>query len=159
MSIQELSSDDLQSYIAQLRNMGTNIQSHGVAFYFVHGFVFFFAWILFALVQIFSARYFKHKWETNMVVHAASGSLITFATMFWGFWAIKLKTINNAAKNNVSSPLQQGSGLHDYGGIATALIAIPLLVTGFIPFFRRWQAGSGATTLMRLRDVHKVSEK
>jgi len=80
--------------------MGTNIHNtateHGVPFFFVHGFVFFFAWIVFALVQIFSARYFKYKWETNMVVHTASGSLITFATMFWGFWAIKIKTINVA---------------------------------------------------------------
>jgi hypothetical protein len=74
--------------------MGTNIKgSTGVAFYFVHGYVFFFAWIIFSLFQIFSARYFKHKWETNMVFHAASGSLITFATMFWGFWAIKIKGI------------------------------------------------------------------
>ena len=157
MSIQELSSDDLQSYVAQLRTMGTNVQSHGLPFFFAHGFVFFFVWIIFALVQIFSARYYKHKWETNMVVHAASGSLITFATMFWGFWAIKLKGINAAALANVSSPLAQGSGLHDYGAISTALIAVPLIITGFIPYFRRWQADKGATTLMRLRDVHKVS--
>ena len=90
MEFQDLSTDDLQSYIGQLRTMGTTIKgAKGVSFYFVHGFVFWFAWIIFAFVQIASARYYKHKWETNMVVHAASGTLITFATMFWGFWAIK----------------------------------------------------------------------
>jgi hypothetical protein len=40
-----------------------------------------------------------------MVVHAASGSLITFASMFWGFWAIKMKGINAAVMANTSSPL------------------------------------------------------
>jgi len=141
--------------------MGTNVKG-SVSFYFAHGYVFFFAWIIFALVQIFSARYYKHKWETNMVVHAASGSLITFATMFWGFWAIKMKGITAAMDNKNSgkspTPLSQGSGLHDYGAISTALIAVPLLITGFIPYFRRWQADKGATTLMRLRDLHKVSK-
>jgi hypothetical protein len=140
--------------------MGTTIKGNkGVAFYFVHGFVFFFVWIFFAFIQIASARYFKHKWETNMVVHAASGSLITFATMFWGFWALKLKGIDVIARTQDKTPTQSGSGLHDYGAIATALMAVPLLITGFIPYFRRWQADSGATTLVRLRDLHKVSEK
>lgn len=35
------------------------------------------------------------------------------------------------------------------------LMSVPLVLTGFIAYFRRWQAGSGATFLMRLRDVHK----
>jgi hypothetical protein len=30
----------------------------------------------------------KDKWETNMVLHTAFGMLITFTTMFWGFWKI-----------------------------------------------------------------------
>jgi len=91
-----------------------------------------------------------------MVVHAASGSLITFATMFWGFWAIKMKGINVAQRTANLSPTAAGGALHDYGGIIAALVAVPLLITGFIPYFRRWQADKGATTLMRLRDVHKV---
>ena len=122
----------------------------------MHGFVFFFAWIVFALVQIFSGRYYKHKWETNMVVHTASGSLITLATMFWGFWSITQKGFANG-QAQAGAPLAKGSGLHDYGAISTALIAVPLAITGFIPYFRRWQADKGATTLVRLRDVHKVS--
>ena len=92
MEYQDLSTDDLQSYIGQLRTQGMTVKG-SVSFFFVHGFVFFFAWIFFAFIQIASARYFKHKWETNMVVHAASGSLITFATLFWGFWAVKIKGI------------------------------------------------------------------
>jgi hypothetical protein len=122
-----------------LRTRGDTVKgSKGVSFFFVHGFVFFFAWIFFAFIQIASARYFKHKWETNMVVHAASGSLITFATMFWGFWALKLKGIDVIARTQDVTPLQQGSGLHDYGGITVALMAVPLVITGFIPYFRRW---------------------
>jgi len=39
--------------------------------------------------------------------------------------------------------------------MSVPLMAVPLMLTGFIAYFRRWQAGSGATTLMRLRDVHK----
>ena len=159
MEFQDLSTDDLQSYIGQLRTMGTTIKgAKGVSFFFVHGFVFFFAWIFFAFIQIASARYYKHKWETNMVVHAASGTLITFATMFWGFWALKMKGIDVITRVNEKgvTPLEQGSGLHDYGGIAVALMAVPLVISGFIPYFRRWQADSGATTLVRLRDIHKV---
>lgn len=34
-------------------------------------------------------------------------------------------------------------------------MGVPLLLTGFIAYFRRWQAGSNATLLMRLRDIHK----
>jgi hypothetical protein len=98
-----------------------------------------------------------------MVVHAASGSLITFATLFWGFWAVKIKGIQVikrvqglVAAGEPTRAGTSGSGLHDYPGIATAIMAVPLLVTGFIPYFRRWQADSGATTLVRLRDLHKV---
>jgi hypothetical protein len=89
-----------------------------------------------------------------MVLHAASGSLITFATMFWGFWSIQKKTINLNVGGN---PLAKGSALHSLSGVMVALMALPLVVTGFIPYFRRWQAESGSTTLMRLRDFHKVS--
>jgi len=83
-----------------------------------------------------------------MVVHAATGSLITFATLFWGFWALRLKGIhvnqriinhnNNPNLTPITKPGDVGSGLHDYPAIATAMMAVPLLVTGFIPFFRRW---------------------
>jgi len=72
-----------------------------------------------------------------MVVHAASGTLITFATMFWGFWAINDKGIANG-QAQAANPLAKGSGLHDYGAISTALIAVPLMISGFIPYFRRW---------------------
>ena len=158
MEFQNLSVDDLQSYATQLRMMGTK-EKTSMSFFFAHGFVFFFAWIFFALIQIFSARYYKHKWETNMVVHTASGCLITFATMFWGFWAVKLKSIKVIDKvnaNNVTSAGMQGSGLHDYPGIATALMAVPVMISGFIPYFRRWQADGGATQLVNLKDFHKV---
>jgi len=80
-----------------------------------------------------------------MVVHAASGSLITFATMFWGFWAVKIKGIQVIKRvqglvvaSEASRAGTSGSGLHDYEGIAVAIMAVPLLVTGFIPYFRRW---------------------
>jgi hypothetical protein len=33
----------------------------------------------------------RDKWETNMVLHTAFGMLISFATIFWGFWAINVK--------------------------------------------------------------------
>jgi hypothetical protein len=73
--------------------MGKNLKigSNGngtISFFFVHGWIFFVAWIVFGVFQIATARYMKHKWETNMVLHAASGTLITFATAFWGFWSI-----------------------------------------------------------------------
>jgi hypothetical protein len=78
----------------------------------------------------------KHKWETNMVLHAASGTLITFATMFWGFWAIKIKTINvNVGTGN---PLAKGTALHSLSGVMVSLMAVPLVISGFVPYFRRW---------------------
>ena len=76
---------------------------------------------------------------------------------------MKIERIPAAMENKISgkSPtaLSNGSGLHDYSGIVVALMAVPLMITGFIPYFRRWQADKGATTLMRLRDLHKVSKK
>ena len=48
--------------------------------------------------------------------------------------------------------------LHSYSGIMAALFALPLVISGFIPFIRRWQAKEGATYLVRMRDVHKVSK-
>jgi len=45
--------------------------------------------------------------------------------------------------------------LHSFAAMAVPLMSVPLVLTGFIAYFRRWQAGSGATFLMRLRDVHK----
>jgi len=34
----------------------------------------------------------RDKWETNMVLHTASGTLITFVSLFWGFW--KIRSVN-----------------------------------------------------------------
>jgi Cytochrome b5-like Heme/Steroid binding domain len=45
--------------------------------------------------------------------------------------------------------------LHTFSAMTVPLMSVPLVLTGFIAYFRRWQAGSGATFLMRLRDVHK----
>jgi hypothetical protein len=56
--------------------------------YFAHGYIYLFAWNFLALISIATARYMRDKWTTNMVLHTAFGMLITFATMFWGFWAI-----------------------------------------------------------------------
>lgn len=133
-----------------------------LSMYFAHGYVFFFCWIIFALVQIATARYMRDKWETNMVLHTAFGSLISFATMFWGFWAINSKS-GFSANTYASKPVQIGvrnaagnrKYLHSFSAMAVPLMAVPLVVTGFIAYFRRWQAGSGATLLMRLRDLHK----
>jgi UPF0716 family protein affecting phage T7 exclusion len=65
--------------------------------------------------------------------------------MFWGFWAIKIKGIQviekvqkKIAEGQDIKPGSSGSGLHDYPGITTALTAVPLLVTGFIAYYRRW---------------------
>lgn len=59
--------------------------------FFAHGYIYFFCWNIFALVQIATARYMRDKWQTNMLLHTAFGCLISFATMFWGFWAIDTK--------------------------------------------------------------------
>ena len=59
--------------------------------FFAHGYIYFFCWNIFALVQIATARYMRDKWQTNMLLHTAFGTLISFATMFWGFWAIDTK--------------------------------------------------------------------
>lgn len=103
----------------------------------------------------------RHKWETNMIIHTAFGMLITMITMFWGFWAISRNGFNPGNGNYIG---QKGAGgqvkyQHSFAGIIVALMGIPLVLTGFIAYFRRWQAGSNATLLMRLRDIHKVRKK
>jgi hypothetical protein len=93
------------------------------------------------LFQIASARYMKHMWEVNMVLHAGSGCLILGATMFWGFWAIADKTftpLSTDAGRIASKLYGSNPAAHSYGGIIAALFAVPLVVTGFIPYVRRW---------------------
>jgi len=129
-----------------------------LSMFFAHGYVFFFMWNIFALFSIASARYMRDKWTTNMVLHTAFGSLITFGTMFWGFWAIWLKNGFMPGSYKPFGSRNKGgarSHLHSYSGVAIALMGAPLAITGFIAYFRRWQAGSNATLLMRLRDIHK----
>jgi hypothetical protein len=99
-------------------------------------------------------------WEVNMILHAGSGFLIFGATMFWGFWAISDKTFNpisTSAGQIAEKTLGAKPALHSYSGIMAALFALPLVVSGFVPYVRRWQAKDGATYLVKMRDVHKVS--
>lgn len=78
---------ELELEIKELELFLQNIKK-SLSFNFAHGWALFFAWNIFAILQIVTARYMRHKWETNMVLHTASGTLITFATLFWGFWKI-----------------------------------------------------------------------
>lgn len=127
--------------------------------YFAHGWVYFIIWNIFGIMQIATARYMRDKWTTNMVLHTAFGSLISFASIFWGFWAINQK---KGFDPNTYQPIGTCGNftgtrcyLHSYSAMTVPLISVPLVVTGFIAYFRRWQAGSNATLLMYLRDVHK----
>jgi|LauGreDrversion4_2_1035121.scaffolds.fasta_scaffold166553_2 hypothetical protein len=89
-----MSTIDLDNQIAALQEELNFFQANvkpTMAMFFAHGYIYFFCWNIFVLVQIATARYMRDKWETNMVLHTAFGSLISFATMFWGFWAINNK--------------------------------------------------------------------
>lgn len=97
-----------------------------------------------------------------MVLHTAFGSLISFATMFWGFWAINNKKGWDPATypdGKIVGQINPKTGkrmyLHTFAAMTVPLMSVPIVLTGFIAYFRRWQAGSGATLLMRLRDLHK----
>lgn len=84
----------MNAELANLQDEINMIQANlktSLSMYFAHGYIYFFCWNLFVMVQIASARYMRDKWETNMVLHTAFGMLISFSTMFWGFWAIKQK--------------------------------------------------------------------
>lgn len=132
------------------------IQKSQVSFPFVHGWALAVAWCLFGSLQIMTARYFKHKWQFNMLAHTAIGSLITFTTLFWGF----IYVYRVAEPGQFLAPGRgpgQTKGLHSYSGFAMPVSIMVITITGFIPYFRRWQAIDNATQLMRLRDLHKVS--
>lgn len=75
-----------------------------------------------------------------MVLHAACGSLIFGATMFWGFWALTDKTITplRTEAGVLASKLYRRPAIHSYSGIIATLIVVPIVVTGFIPYVRRW---------------------
>ncbi len=82
--------------------------------------------------------------------------------MFWGFWAIDVKKgwdTNTYLEKSPTGTINPKTGkrmyLHTFAAMTVPLMSVPLVITGFIAYFRRWQAGSGATTLMRLRDLHK----
>lgn len=87
----------------------------------------------------------RDKWETNMVLHTAFGMLISFSSMFWGFWVIDLKKgwdSNTYAEKtrgkNINPTTGQRMYLHTFAGMTVPLMAVPLIVTGFIAYFRRW---------------------
>jgi hypothetical protein len=164
-----MSNTALEQALQELANLESELDAFtakpnkdkSVSFFYAHGWAFFFAWNVFVLVQIATARYMRHKWETNMILHTASGMLITMITMFWGFWAISKNGFNPGMGNYIG---QTGKGgqvayQHSFAGIIVALMGVPLMLTGFIAYFRRWQAGSNATLLMRLRDIHKVRKQ
>jgi hypothetical protein len=117
-----------------------------LSMFFAHGYVYFFAWNVFVMVQIATARYMRDKWETNMVLHTAFGMLISFSTMFWGFWAIRQKKGFNpntyAKKPVVVGAINPKTGkrmyLHSFSAMVVPLMSVPLIVTGFIAYFRRW---------------------
>lgn len=88
----------------------------------------------------------RDKWETNMILHTAFGSLISFSTMFWGFWAISTKkgwetnTYPERIVNSATYSNGTGKFLHTFAGMTVPLMSVPLVLTGFIAYFRRWQA-------------------
>jgi hypothetical protein len=110
--------------------------------YFAHGWVYLIAWNLFGLVQIATARYMRDKWQTNMVLHTAFGMLITFITMFWGFWAMNQKKgFQSSTYKPIGTAKNVGGApkyLHSYSAMAVPLMSLPLIITGFIAYFRRW---------------------
>ena len=109
-----------------------------LSLFYAHGWAFCFAWCIFSILQIASARYMRHKWETNMVLHTATGMLITVTTCFWGFWAIDLKTFNPGNGQYIGKNNTDMQYFHSFAGIITALLGVPLIITGFIAYFRRW---------------------
>jgi ABC-type phosphate transport system permease subunit len=116
----------------------------GLAMFFVHGYIYFFAWNIFVLVSIATARYMRDKWETNMVLHTAVGMFISVSTIFWGFWAINFKKgfdIQNTYANRLpASQVTPGNRkyLHTFSAMAVPLMSAPIILTGFIAYFRRW---------------------
>jgi hypothetical protein len=86
----------------------------------------------------------RDKWETNMILHTAFGSLISFATMFWGFWAISNKkgwetnTYPERIIGSGTNPNGTGKYLHTFSAMTVPLMSVPLVLTGFIAYFRRW---------------------
>jgi amino acid permease len=83
----QLTDTEIQTLTEELNLAKANVKP-ALAMFFAHGYVYFFCWNIFVLVQIATARYMRNKWETNMVLHTAFGMLIAFSTIFWGFWAI-----------------------------------------------------------------------
>lgn len=81
---------DLQQQLDDLSLVKANLQAK-LSFNFVHGWALFVAWNIFGLLQIITARYMKDKWQTNMVLHTASGTMITLNSMFFGFWKIMMQ--------------------------------------------------------------------
>ncbi len=139
VNLSEFTDAELTSFVASMTNFLPNQQA-GLLLSLTHGFVFFFLWTILGLFQIASARYMKHRWETNMVLHGACGSLIFGATMFWGFWAMTDKTITplRTEAGVLASKLYLAPAIHSYSGIMVNLIVVPVFVTGLIPYVRRW---------------------
>ena len=68
----------------------SDLQTHHRTFSEIHSYVFFVAWNVFTIVSIATARYNKHNYETNMLLHAAVGSLILVVSVIWGLMHLKM---------------------------------------------------------------------
>ena len=104
-------------------------KEEGISFFLIHGFVMWAAWTFFGLFQITLARYMKHRWQLNKMLHAISGTIVLSATLVYGIGA--LIKMSWAVKDD----------FHAYVGFIILLLTLVLAVSGI----RAWSSLDNAT--------------
>jgi len=51
----------------------------------VHGYFMWFAWTIFAVVQLWTGRYLVHWWKWRVIIHSVSGGIIALLTVIAAF--------------------------------------------------------------------------
>ena len=88
-----------------------------VSFYLVHGYVLWFIWTIFGMIQLMTNRYMKSYWKHNIWIHRMSGTTILVTTLiyaFYGYWKLKF------VKDDVHAPM----------GLTVLFIVTPVAFTG-----------------------------
>ena len=112
------------------------------SFFMLHGVCLWTAWCIFGLVQIFSHRYFIHKWRYRLHVHTYGGILIFVITYWYGFYG--LYSIGWSVVDD----------FHAKFGISVISLVSVLALTAAIALWRMQKAKEGARTVTIFKRIH-----
>ena len=116
-----------------------------LSFFLIHGVALWSVWTFFSLFQLVTARYFKHQWKVNRVLHMLSGSVVLCATLFYGL--VGLYQLGGEIKIDAHGPLAL---------TFTSLTAV-LALSGVFAYMRLQNSDENQSRMLLFKKIHQVS--